>query len=80
MLLKVLFFAILLWLIFRAARNLLIAATRGIPSREQGMEPGYAPGGRRRSTRSPAESRNPRVDERKSTSRDIEDAVWEDLP
>ncbi|MBT8400798.1 MAG: hypothetical protein KJO98_09995 [Rhodothermia bacterium] len=80
MLLKVLFFAILLWLIFRAARNLLTSATRGIPSREQRMDSGYVPGSRRRVPRTPAESRNPRAENRDATTPDIEDAVWEDLP
>lgn len=80
MVLKLLFFAILLWLIFRAARNLLVAATGGIPSRERRMEPGYGPGGRRRSARTAAEARAPREDDRNSRIQDIEDAVWEDLP
>lgn len=80
MLLKLLFFAILLWLIFRAARNLLVAATSGLPSRQQRMEPVYGRSGRRRGERTPADSHTSGIDERDSRVQNIEDAVWEDLP
>ncbi len=80
MLLKVLFFAILLWLIFRAARNLLVAATGGMPARREKMESMQSPSRQRDDFRAHAESRTTRVGKTGSRKGDIEDAVWEDLP
>ena len=77
MLFKALFLVLLLWLIFRAARNLLVAATGGVPSRAERMANdrdarvsgvGSDPGKRRSSGREGARGQ------------EVEDAVWEDLP